>query len=156
VNEPSDITMDHPENRFAEVRKTADEELRQQVLAILRDMLLHVASLETYLSRSGNQAPQARAVQALATIESLIDKIQSTPYTYSPFFTYDRVPADVQSHVLKADAAVLNEAGHAARLLEPTLDADTDFDAILDTVDDLLTRLDALLEERINAIMEFH
>ena len=156
MNEPLENSLDDIENRLAEVRKLADEELRQQVLAVLRDMLLQVASLDTYLARSDDEAPRAHAVQALAKIEALIEKIQSAPYTYSPFFTYDRVPADVQSHVLKADAAVLTETENAVELLGPTLSADSNFDGILETVTGLLTRLDTLLEERVNAIMEFH
>jgi len=137
-------------------RRTCDEAVRRHTFTVADRFLHHVASLEAYLAQHGEGDTRTQAAEAVGQIEMLIDKMQSTPYTFSPFFTFDRVPEDLQLRVLENDENTLRVVGRVEALLAPTLEADTDFDAVLTSVFQLVADLDTQLETRINTIMEFH
>lgn len=139
-----------------EERKRCDENIRAHVAEVTGDFLHHVGSLETYLSKDPDSDDHARAADAWRQIETVFDKMQSTPYSFSPFFMFDRVPEEQQLKVLESDEEILRTTGRIKETLGPTLDENVDFSGLLNTVFRLATQLDIQLEARINTIMEFN
>ena len=146
---------DYPGLTTLEDRKVCDENLRNFISNLASEFLHLVGTLETFLAQHPENAERARASEAWRQIETLVDKMQSTPYAYSPFFMFDRVPNNHQKNLLENDEDILRIAGEIKELLAPTLGEDTDFGALLDSVVRLAAQLDAQLEARINTIMEF-
>ncbi|MFW6303983.1 MAG: hypothetical protein ACOC2L_05110 [Candidatus Sumerlaeota bacterium] len=136
-------------------RKATDEAVRKKLNAAVSDLFLHVVSLEHYLARSGMDELRTLAAGQVQKFQDLLDKIQSSPYAFSPFFTYDQVDESAQSLVMEKDLALLRTLDRVMELLGVTLRPESDFQSILETTEVLAEDMDKELEARINAIMEY-
>ncbi len=142
---------------FASVddRKATDEAMRTRLNASISDLFLHLVSLEAYLAQNEMDDLRAQSATLVQRYQDILDKVQSAPYGFSPFFTYDHVSESAQSNVLEKDLTLLQALDRVTEILTITLRPGSDFQSVIESAEDLAVDLDAQVEDRINAIMEF-
>jgi hypothetical protein len=137
-------------------RKTSDDLMKAHVVRLLGDFQLHVLSLLIHVAARNQNSLKSKAGYLEQRVEMLTDKVQSAPYSFSPFFTVDKVPEDLQEKMIRDDQAILAAVGDIEELLESTLDEASDLEAIVDKASNLTDALDSQVEARLNDIMMFH
>ncbi|HUT25907.1 MAG TPA: hypothetical protein VM492_16350 [Sumerlaeia bacterium] len=154
IDEVSQVLPGYAGFGHPDERRASDEALRAHLVDALRDLLRHLVSLEVHLSRVGPVHLHERLRGVQGEIETLFDRIQAAPYSFSPLFTFETLPEDVQRTMLRCDREVIGAAKRAYELLEITLTPGSDFGAVVDSAKQAAASLDAALEQRLSAIME--
>lgn len=154
VDEISQVLPGYAGFGHPDERRASDEALRAHLVDTVWDLLRHLVSLEVHLSRVGPVHLRDRLRDIQGEIEMLFDRIQAAPYSFSPLFTFDALPEDVQRAMLRCDREVIGAAKRVHELLEPTLTLGGDFGAVVDSAKKAAASLDAALEKRLSAIME--
>jgi len=138
-----------------EDRRSSDDLMRAHVVRLLGDFQMHLLSLMIHLAARNLNTLKSQAGRIEQRVEMLSDKVQSAPYAFSPFFTADKVPEEIQEKMIQDDQAILAAVSEIERTLEPTLDNGTDVEALLDKASDITDALDNQVEARLNDIMMF-
>ncbi len=138
-----------------EERKATDEAMRTKLNSMISDLFLHLVSLEAYLAQHEMDDLRNQSATLVQRYQDILDKVQSAPYGFSPFFTYDNLNESVQSNVLDKDLTLLQTLDRVLEILTITLRPDSDFQSVIESAEDLAVDLDNQVEDRINAIMEF-
>jgi hypothetical protein len=148
---PDYVGLEEPQER-----RESDEVVRAYLSRLLHLLNAHLASLESYLHARGLEPLFGKTAHIVQMAEMFSDKVQMVPYAYSLFFTSPRLPQEQLEKIIADDYALLNFADKTETIFFPTLDENSDFHAILDTIIEKIETLDSCFEQRINHIMEFH
>ena len=146
---------DYPGYEQTEDRRISDETLRAYMASSLAELLSHVQSLQEYLSVNRKETLARRVGQTVTQIEFLYDKMHLAPYHASPFFTSPRLPQDIQDCILSNDLDLLGLTRKISDILEPTLDEETDFASLIDSLGTVVTDVSDKTDVRISTITEF-
>lgn len=136
-------------------RHQCDESLRRFIARAAADFLQQVASVDLLLAQREENDLRGPLAAATRRIEGIVDKIQSVPYSFSPFYQVDWLPTDTQYRIANDDQRLIEAVHELMRFLEPTLREDADFAAIGREANNLTEALDERLESRVGTIMEF-
>jgi hypothetical protein len=137
-------------------RRNSDEIVRAYLFRLLTLLKTHLASLQTYLHACGMEPLFSKTFQVAEVVEMLTDKVKNVPYAFSPFFTIPKIPQNTLVKIVEDDYTLLNLADKNETVLLQTLDQNSDFQSVLDTIIEGVATLDAYFEQRINHIMECH
>jgi len=155
TDEFRETLKEYPGYESSDDRRVSDESIRAYLSRTITEFLRHIASLETHLATRQPEVLARRARQAEAGLEMLQDKLQMTPYSYSLFFTANRLSRVLVETVVAYDRDILAECGAVRDFLGPALVEDTDFEALLNKISEIVGKLENHVEERMSAIMEF-